>query len=162
GPDALLGRRLGQYRIESMLGQGSMARVYKARHLGLHRHSALKIIDSELVLKQPAVREQFWAEARAAANLLHPHVVTIHNLGSIKGNHFMGREYTKGGVPLRESLVREGPLEPMRAATLARQIVLALAAAHASGLVHRDIKPANVLLTPEGKAKLADFGLVRR
>src|SRR5262249_33695563 len=70
--------------------------------------------------------------------------------------------YIKGGVTLRESLVREGPLEPMRAATLARQIVLALAAAHASGLVHRDIKPANVLLTPEGKAKLADFGLVRR
>ena len=153
---------VGSYRIESLLGRGSMASVYKAKHLGLHRDCALKIIDHDLVQDQPAVREQFWAEARAAANLVHPHVVTVHNLGSVDGCHFIEMEYVPGGQTLRESLVREGPLEPARAARLARQVVLALGAAHDSGLVHRDIKPANVLLTQKGDAKLADFGLVRR
>jgi serine/threonine-protein kinase len=160
--DRLIGRRVGSYRIESLLGRGSMAAVYKALHLGLHRHCALKIIDSGLVRDQPSLREQFWAEARAAANLLHPHVVTVHNLGSVDGCHFIEMEYVPGGQTLRESLVRDGPLEPARAARLARQVVLALGAAHESGLVHRDIKPANVLLTQKGDAKLADFGLVRR
>src|SRR5262245_6168486 len=160
--DRLIGRRVGSYRIESLLGRGSMASVYKAKHLGLHRDCALKIIDTGLVQDQPALREQFWAEARAAANLLHPHVVTVHNLGSVDGCHFIEMEYVPGGQTLRESLVRDGPLEPARAARLARQVVLALGAAHDSGLVHRDIKPANVLLTQKGDAKLADFGLVRR
>src|SRR6478672_6599689 len=113
--DRLIGRRVGSYRIESLLGRGSMASVYKAKHLGLHRHCALKIIDTGLVDAQPAIREQFWAEARAAANLLHPHVVTVHNLGSVDGYHFIEKEYVPGGQTLRESLVRDGPLEPARA-----------------------------------------------
>jgi serine/threonine protein kinase len=158
----LIGRRMGFYRIESVLGYGSMACVYKAKHLGLHRPCALKILDTEQVGESPANREQFWAEARAAANLLHPHVVTIHNMGSVNGYHYIEMEYIPGGQTLRETLVRDGPLEPARASILARQVVMALGAAHDSGLVHRDIKPANVLLTPKGQAKLADFGLVRR
>jgi serine/threonine-protein kinase len=158
----LFDQTLGQYRIDAMLGRGSMATVYKARHLGLHRFCALKVMDPLLVEKEPAIREQFWAEARAAANLQHPHVVTVHNLGSVDGYHFIEMEYVPGGQTLRETLVRQGPLDPVRAARLARQVVLALGAAHDSGLVHRDIKPANVLLTPHGDAKLADFGLVRR
>jgi serine/threonine protein kinase len=157
-----MGSSLGSYRIERLLGRGSMACVYKARHLGLDRDCALKIMDSTLDSRQPGIREQFWAEARAAANMLHPHVVTIYNVGSADGHHFIEMEYVRGGRTLRDTLVHEGPLEPARAATLARQIVLALGAAHDSGLVHRDIKPANVLLTPRGDAKLADFGLVRR
>jgi len=139
-----------------------MAWVFKAKHLGLGRPCALKVMDPDLVARQPAIREQFWAEARAAANVLHPHVVTIHNLGSVQGFHYIEMEYIPGGQTLRDSLVRGGPLEPVRASTLARQVVLALGAAHDAGLVHRDIKPANVLLTPDGRAKLADFGLVRR
>ncbi len=160
--DSLLGRKVGQYRIESSVGRGSMARVYKARHLELGRHCALKIMNPALDVEQPGVREQFWAEARAAANLIHPHIVTIHNLGSVHGLHFIEMEYVPGGLTLRESLVREGPLEPLRATVLARQVGLALQAAHDAGLVHRDVKPANVLLTPDGRAKLTDFGLVRR
>jgi serine/threonine-protein kinase len=160
--ERLIDRRIGQYRITSVLGRGSMACVYKARHLGLHRPCALKVMDSDLVSQQPELRKQFWAEARAAANLIHPHVVTIHNLGSAQGFHFIEMEYVPGGQTLREALMQQGPLDPARAALLARQIVLALGAAHDSGLVHRDIKPANVLMTRDGKAKLADFGLVRR
>jgi eukaryotic-like serine/threonine-protein kinase len=160
--EALVGRRIGQYRVDSVLGRGTMAWVFKAKHLGLGRPCALKVMDPGLVARQPGIRAQFWAEARAAANLMHPHVVTIHNLGSVQGFHFIEMEYIRGGRTLRDSLVREGPLEPVRASTLARQVVLALGAAHEAGLVHRDIKPANVLLTPDGRAKLADFGLVRR
>jgi serine/threonine-protein kinase len=160
--ESLLGRRMGQYRVDSVLGRGTMAWVFKAKHLGLGRPCALKIMDPALVERQPGIRQQFWAEARAAANLLHPHVVTIHNLGSVQGFHFIEMEYIRGGHTLRESLVREGPFDPVRASTLARQVVLALGAAHEAGLVHRDIKPANVLLAPDGRAKLADFGLVRR
>ncbi len=145
-----------------MVGRGSMARVYKAKHLTLGRHCALKVMDPALDAEQPQVRDQFWAEARAAANLIHPHVVTIHNLGTMEGLHFIEMEYVPGGLTLRESLVREGPLEPLRATILAKQVVLALEAAHNAGLVHRDVKPANVLLTPDGRAKLSDFGLVRR
>ena len=114
--DSLVGRKIGQYDIESMVGRGSMARVYKARHLGLGRHCALKVMDPCSMFEQPGIREQFWAEARAAANLIHPHVVTIHNLGSLDGLHFIEMEYMPGGLTLRESLVREGPLEPLRRA----------------------------------------------
>jgi serine/threonine-protein kinase len=158
---ALLNRRLGQYRIQSVLGRGSMACVYKAEHLGLGRPCAIKIMDPALVVRQPVSREQFWAEARVAANLLHPHIVTIHNLGTAEGYHFIEMEYIPGGTTLRESLVHQGPLDPLLASVLVRQVVLALGVAHDAGLVHRDIKPANVLLTPKGVAKLADFGLVR-
>jgi serine/threonine-protein kinase len=158
----LVGGRLGSYRIERLLGRGTMACVYKARHVELDRNCALKIMDAALLARQPDIREQFKAEARAVANLLHPHIVTIFNLGSAGEHHYIEMEYVPGGRTLRDALIHDGPLEPVRVATLARQIVLALGAAHDSGLVHRDIKPANVLLTREGDAKLADFGLVRR
>jgi serine/threonine-protein kinase len=160
--DTLLGRKVGQYRIESVLGRGTMASVFKATHLGLLRPCALKVMNPGCDIEEPAIRRQFWAEARAVANLLHPHVVTIHNLGKIEGFHFIEMEYIPGGQTLRESLIHNGPFEPERAAKLVRQVVLALGAAHEAGLVHGDVKPANVLLTPDGKAKLADFGLVRR
>jgi serine/threonine-protein kinase len=114
------------------------------------------------VSRQPQIREQFWAEARVVANLIHPHVVTVHNLGTDRDYHFIEMEYVAGGISLKETLVKEGPLEPVRASKLVYQVVQALGAAHRSGLVHRDVKPANVLLTTEGRAKLADFGLVRR
>ncbi|WP_165245932.1 serine/threonine-protein kinase [Paludisphaera soli] len=159
--DDLIGRKLSQYRILEDLGRGSMARVYKAWHLGLERTCALKIIDPELVTRRPMLRDQFWAEARAAANLVHPQVVTIHNLGSDAGFHFIEMEFVPGSVSLRDSLVKDGPFEPQRAARLVRQVLLALGAAHHAGIIHRDVKPANVLMTAEGNAKLADFGLAQ-
>ncbi len=106
--------------------------------------------------------DRFWGEARAVAGLVHPNIVTVHNLGSDRGYHYIEMEYVPGGVSLKEVVVRDGALDPLRATLYARQVALALAAAHRAGLVHRDVKPANVLLTSEGNAKLADFGLVRR
>jgi serine/threonine-protein kinase len=160
--DDLLGANLAHYRLDSLIGYGSMGRVYRARHLGLHRQCAIKVMNPGLVSRHPQIRERFWAEARAVANLVHPHVVTVHNLGSDRNYHFIEMEYVPGGISLKERLVREGPFESVRASVLVRQVVLALGAAHESGLVHRDVKPSNVLLTSDGRAKLADFGLVRR
>ena len=153
---------LGQYRIDSVIGHGSMGRVYRGEHRSLGRTSALKVLSPGLVTQQPRMVERFWGEARAVAGLVHPHVVTVHNLGSDRGYHYIEMEYIPGGVSLKEVVVREGALDPLRATTYVRQVALALTAAHRAGLVHRDVKPANVLLTSEGHAKLADFGLVRR
>ena len=159
--DDLTGRTLGQYRIGPVIGRGSMGRVYQAEHEFLCRPCAIKVLNPGLLARQPQVREQFWSEARVVANLVHPHVVTVHNLGSDRDYHFIEMEYVPGGISLRETLIKEGPLDPVRAAKLVRQVIHALDAAHRSGLVHRDVKPANVLLTRDGQAKLADFGLVR-
>ncbi len=123
--ESVIGSRLADYQIESHLGRGSMAHVYRARHLGLDRLCALKIIDPRLVSRHPAFRERFWAEARAAANLKHPHVVTIYNLGVDRGYDYIEMEYVPGAVSLREWLVRGGPFEPLRASKLVRQVVLA-------------------------------------
>ena len=160
--DDLTGRQLGQYRMGPVIGRGSMARVYEAEHQYLCRPCAIKVLNPGLVARQPQIREQFWAEARVVANLVHPHVVTVHNLGTDRNYHFIEMEFVQGGISLKETLVKDGPLEPVRASKLVYQVVQALGAAHRSGLVHRDVKPANVLLTNEGRAKLADFGLVRR
>jgi serine/threonine-protein kinase len=160
--DDLIGRTLGQYRLGRVIGRGSMARVHHAEHLGLGRSCAIKIMNPGLIAHQPQIVERFWAEARAAAHLVHPHVVTIHNLGFDRGYHFIEMELVPGGHSLKEVLLREGPLQPLRATTLVHQVTLALGAAHRAGIIHRDVKPANVLLSVEGLAKLADFGLVQR
>jgi serine/threonine protein kinase len=160
--DDLVDRMLGQYRMGTVIGRGSMGRVYRAEHQGLGRPCAIKVMDPALVDRRPEILEQFRAEARAVAHLVHPHVVTIHNLGSDRGYHYIEMEYVPGGHSLKEALLRHGVLDPVRATALVRQVALGLGAAHRAGLVHRDVKLANVLLTPEGLAKLADFGLVHR
>jgi serine/threonine-protein kinase len=160
--DDLSHRPFGQYRVGAVIGRGTMGRVYEAEHASLARPCALKIMNPGLVAREPQVVYRFWAEARAIAGLVHPHVVTVHNLGHERGYHYIEMEYVPGGVTLKERLVRDGSLDVLTASTLVRQVALALGAAHRSGLVHRDVKPANVLLAADGRAKLADFGLVRR
>lgn len=158
----LLHTRLGNYRILEYVGQGSMARVYKGCHLTLGRVSAIKVLSPDQVERQPKVVEWFLGEARALAGLIHPSIVTIHNLGNDRGYHFVEMEYVRGGMTLKESVARHGVFEPLNATLLIRQVAEALDAAHRAGLVHGDVKPANVLITPGGDAKLADFGLARR
>ena len=155
-----VGGRLGSYRIERLLGRGSMACVYKARHLAWSG-----TVPSRSWIRGwgrgSLLREQFRAEARAVAKLLHSHIVTIYNLGSEGGHHFIEMEYMPGGQTLRDVLVHEGPLDPCMPCP-SRSRSCGRWGRRTIGLVHRDVKPANVLLTHRGEAKLADFGLVRR
>ncbi len=160
--ESLENQKLGPYTIGRLLGQGTMGRVYFATHRALHRECAIKVIHPELIGRQPRVRARFLAEARASAALRHPNIVLVHNLGSERGYDYLEMEYIPGSRTLRDQLVQEGPLPVAEAIRVARQVARALGEAHRGGLIHRDVKPTNVLMTPQGHAKLADFGLVCR
>ena len=140
--------RLGPYEIESQLGAGGMAEVWKARDTRLGRLVALKVSRTEF-------SRRFELEARAVAALNHPHICTLYDVGP----NYLVMEYVDG-KPLQELILRKGlPLE--EALNYAGQIAEALAAAHAAGIVHRDLKPSNIMVTAEGSVKVVDFGLAR-
>jgi serine/threonine-protein kinase len=159
--DEIVGRQIGIYQIDAFLGKGGMARVYHATHLMLERPCAVKVLNVQLVERNPEYVDQFLAEARAAASLVHPHVVTIHTIGHDDGLHYIEMEYVPGRS-LHRFIESAGRPDPTAATNFAVQICSALAEAHRIGLVHRDVKPANVLVTAAGVAKLADFGLAKR
>ena len=159
--DTLLGKRLATYSIDSFLGKGGMARVYRGTHLMLERPCAIKVLNRALVERNPDYVRMFFAEARAAASLVHPHVVTIHTINHDDGLHLIEMEYVVGRS-LQRLVEAQQRLEPIEALSLLVQIGSALSEAHRLGMVHRDIKPGNVLVTETGTAKLADFGLAKR
>jgi serine/threonine-protein kinase len=136
-----------------------MADVYVAEDRRLGRQVAVKILHSEYAHSEAFV-QRFRREAQAAANLTHPGVVAVHDWGEDDGTYFMVMELVQGRN-LREVVRSEGALLPRRVAEIGVEVAAALSAAHAQGLVHRDIKPANILLTPDGKVKVADFGIAR-
>jgi serine/threonine-protein kinase len=159
--ESLLESQLATYKIEAFLGKGGMARVYRAMHLTLERPCAIKVLNPQLVELHPGSVDMFLSEARAAASLIHPNVVTIHTIGCDRGLHFIEMEYVFG-QSLQRYIEMAGQPGPTRATYFLLQIASALAAAHSMNLVHRDIKPANVLVSDAGSAKLADFGLAKR
>jgi serine/threonine-protein kinase len=155
--------RIGRYEVELLLGEGGMGRVLLARDTVLGRQVALKILRDDLGLPpelKAQLVERMRQEARAAATLSHPAIVTLHDMG--EDEHvglFLVFELIKG-TSLRERLDESGPLPPEEVATLARALGAALTHAHAAGVVHRDVKPENVMLSPTGP-KLTDFGIAR-
>jgi serine/threonine-protein kinase len=161
GDDSLVGRRLATYQIEAFLGKGGMARVYRASHLMLDRPCAIKVLNPQLVARNPDMLHMFFAEARSAAVLIHPHVVTVHTIGQDEGLHFIEMEYVVGRS-LQRLVEARKELELTHATRLMVQTCSALAEAHRIGMVHRDLKPSNILVTDTGLAKLADFGLAKR
>ncbi len=161
GDENLVGRTIAGYQIESFVGRGGMARVYKANHVTLMRPCALKVLSPRLAARDPRFVPLFLAEARSAAALVHPHVVTVHNIGRDGDYHFIEMEYV-AGQSLRAILSDSKAVDVATATNYVCQICSALAEAHRLGIVHRDIKPANVLVTGTGSAKLADFGLAKR
>jgi len=151
-----------QLEIEALVGRGGMGTVYRARHRGLGRRVALKVLDERLG-NDERFALRFEREAQALARLAHPNIVGIHDAGRAAGLCYLTMEYVDG-TSLRDLLEarKEGaPLEPPRALAIVRQICAALEYAHAEGVVHRDIKPENVLLDRAGVVKIADFGLAK-
>jgi serine/threonine-protein kinase len=153
------GCQLGDYRILRRLGQGGMAEVYLCEQQSLCRGVAIKVLKPALASDENYVR-RFHREAQAAASLVHANIVHIHEVNCIDGYHFIVQEYVPG-QNLRQVLEREEALEPAVALMIARQVAIALAKAHAHGIVHRDIKPENILISTDAMVKVADFGLAR-
>ena len=148
-----------RYELGPVLGEGGMARVHQGLDRQLGRRVAIKVLappydrDAEFV-------ERFRREARAAAGLSHPNIVAVFDSGSDDGTHFIVTELVEGET-LADRLRRDGPMPPGDAVAVAVDIARALAAAHARGLIHRDIKPGNVMLLPDGRVKVVDFGIAR-
>src|SRR5436190_18181916 len=150
------GRRLGGYEISAFIGAGGMGDVYRARDLRLDRDVALKIVD-RLSADESA---RFEEEARAASGLSHPNVVTIYGVGEDDAVAYIAMELVQGST-LRERLDDAMPTVG-EALEWSVQLADALAAAHAAGVIHRDLKPDNVMLTPDGRLKVLDFGIASR
>jgi serine/threonine-protein kinase len=157
--DPRLGTVIAGYRIEERIGRGGMGVVYRAQHLNLQRRAAIKIIAPDLA-ESEGFRERFTREARIAAALQHPNIVTVYDAGEVDGMLYLAMQFIRG-EDLSGILRRDGRLRPYRAIDVCRQVASALDAAHAMGLIHRDVKPANVLI--EGRnAFLTDFGLTKQ
>ncbi|GIU99498.1 MAG: serine/threonine protein kinase [Actinomycetota bacterium] len=149
----------GRYHIVERVASGGMGEVFRAHDAVLAREVAIKVLHRSLAADAAFV-ERFRREARAAAALMHPNIVAVHDWGAVDGIYYMVMEFVRG-QSLRDVLTEHGPLAPAQAAEVLLQVLAALDHAHRQGIVHRDVKPENVLLTPEGVAKVADFGLAR-
>ncbi len=149
----------GRFELQSTLGRGGMATVYRAwDHVG-QRPCAVKIL-SELLSGDEQFRLRFRQEATAAQGLTHPNIVRVGEWGEAGSHHYIVMEYVTGGT-LRDLLGRRGPLPQALALRIAVEVADALAHAHARGVIHRDIKPENLLLAEDGRIKVADFGIAR-
>ncbi|QNN53119.1 Stk1 family PASTA domain-containing Ser/Thr kinase [Nocardioides mesophilus] len=158
--DPLIGRLLdGRYRIGPRIARGGMATVYEAVDLRLDRPCAVKVMHAGLG-DDDDFAARFVREARSAARLSHPNVVSVFDQGDDDGTLFLAMEYIPGHT-LRDVIRAEAPMKPARALSLIEPVLSALGAAHAAGLIHRDVKPENVLIADDGRVKVADFGLAR-
>lgn len=154
GPELLGGR----YELRGVLGRGGMAEVRAGWDVRLGRAVAIKMLYPQLSA-QPDSRNRFAVEARAAAGLSHPHVVAVHDVGEHHTTPYIVMERLPGRT-LADAL-HHGPLPEPHVRAVLDQVLSALSAAHGAGVLHRDIKPANILLTEDGAAKVADFGIAK-
>ncbi|NYE58247.1 protein kinase domain-containing protein [Carboxydothermus ferrireducens] len=153
----MIGRVLaGRYKILETLGGGGMAVVYKGQDLLLNRYITIKILRPEFTSDEEFV-ERFKREAKALASLSHPNIVNIYDVGQEDNTYFLVMEYVEG-KNLKE-IIREKNLGLRESVRIVLQVALALGHAHQHGILHRDVKPQNIIITPEGIAKLTDFGI---
>ena len=153
----LTGHVLSHYRLTERIGRDRDTVIYRGRDLRLERDVAVKVLLPELAARSLA-RERFKREARVSSLVSHPHICAVHDSGEEDGHVFLVCELLEG-QPLDE-LVESGPLPSERALDLGIQMLDALAAVHARGIVHGNLKPANVFVTSEGHVKLLDVGLM--
>ncbi|HZF79081.1 MAG TPA: protein kinase [Rubrivivax sp.] len=151
-------RQVGRYRIQSRLGRGGMATVYRAHDPSIGREVAIKFLHASLA-EDDECRDRFLREARAAGGLSHPNIVIVHDVGEIEGRPYMAMELVDG-MPLSEILEKTPQLLVRDAVLIGMQLGRALEYAHARGIVHRDIKPGNIMLLKDGQTiKVTDFGI---
>ena len=151
-------RRFGDYELLAQIATGGMGVVFKARQISLNRLVAVKLIRGGQLARKQDIR-RFRTEAEAAANLKHPHIVAIHEIGEHEGRHFFSMDLIEGHN--LAALVRDHPLEPARAARLFQTVAEAIAYAHGCGVLHRDLKPSNVMIDAQGQPHVTDFGLAK-
>ena len=152
----MIGQTISHYRIVGKLGEGGMGVVYKAEDNKLERTVALKFLAAHLI-KDEESRKRFEREAKAAAALSHPNICTIHEIDEAQGKTFLALEFVEGES--LEKKIERGPVALKEALDIGRQVADGLHAAHQKKIVHRDIKPGNLLITPDGRVKILDFGL---
>ena len=156
--DQRIGTELGGYSILEQLGRGGTSVVYRAEHVRLGRQAALKLLSPGL--GDLDFTDRFLRESRLAASLDHPSIVPVYDAGEEEGLLYIAMAYVEG-TDLKALVTQEGPLPLRRALGIAGQVASALDAAHERGLVHRDVKPANILVSPDDRAYLSDFGAVK-
>lgn len=154
----VVNKRIGDYEILGQIARGGMGVVYQARHIRLGSLAAVKLIRSGEFAGEQQIR-RFHTEAQSAAQLDHPGIVRVHQVGEQAGQHFLAMAYVDG-LSLWQR-VKESPLAPKLAARLMQQVAEAVQYAHEKGIIHRDLKPQNILLTKEGQPKVTDFGLAK-
>jgi tRNA A-37 threonylcarbamoyl transferase component Bud32 len=154
----MVGSRVKHYEIESILGKGGMGVVYRARDTRLGRPVALKFLSEELT-RDPARRDRFLREARAACAVNHPAIAQVYDVDEAEGGVFMAMELVEGKTV--RTLIKGRELDLLGSLEIGAQVASGLSKAHEAGIVHRDIKPENVVVTPDGHAKILDFGLAK-
>lgn len=152
------GTIFGGYQVLAPLGRGGQSQVYTARDLSLRRVVALKLL-SESYIDDEVARRRFLLEARALSCLNHPGIATVYQVGEVDGWPFIAMEYVEGETLF--SRLRSGDLQLSEVLSLMAQVTEAVSFAHSKGVLHRDLKPGNILLTPDGRTKLLDFGLAK-
>ncbi|MEW5921789.1 MAG: Stk1 family PASTA domain-containing Ser/Thr kinase [Bacillota bacterium] len=154
------GRLLGnRYKLVEKVGEGGMARVFRGVDLKLNRPVAVKILYEQFAA-DPEFLRRFQQEAKAAAKLSHPSIVNVYDEGEEDNVHYFVMEFVEG-YTLKEIIQREGRLHQEEAAQITYLVCDALDSAHSQNVIHRDIKPQNIIITPEGRVKVADFGIAR-
>lgn len=158
-PAEWIGKTLGKYEIRSVLGMGAMGHVYEAWDGDLQRAVAIKLLPRRIdPLHQPLGLRMFLQEARVAAGLQHPNVLTIFEVGQQEGIYYFVMERVRG-VTLAALVEQDGPLEAQRACYVIAHAARGIAAGHALGAVHRDVKPGNIMIDTKGQVKVTDYGL---
>ncbi|WP_100373251.1 Stk1 family PASTA domain-containing Ser/Thr kinase [Bacillus sp. FJAT-45037] len=156
----MLGQRIAdRYQILETIGGGGMANVYLALDVILDRHVAVKVLQPQFSEDEQFIK-RFRREAQAATSLNHPNVVNIYDVGEEGNTYYIVMEYVRG-LTLKELIQQEGPLKTERVLDLFKQMMAAISHAHANQIIHRDIKPHNILVSEDGVAKVADFGIAR-